>query len=40
VIRALQRRLLMLAPLRARVERGEAASTPSWRHGQVIVLEG
>ena len=40
VVRALQRRLLMLAPLRARVERGE---TRRCRHdvtGQGFVLEG
>ncbi len=40
VVRALQRRLLMLAPARARMERGEV---PRCRHdvnGQVHVLEG
>ena len=39
LIRAVLRRMTLLARLRAEVERA-AASLPSWRHGQIIVLEG
>ena len=40
ILRALQRRLLMLAPLRARVERGEQHRRRHDVNGQGIVLEG
>ncbi len=33
------RRMALLARLRAEVEQG-SSSPPSWRHGQVLVLEG
>ena len=40
VVRALQRRLLMLAPARARIERGESRRRRHDVNGQVLVLEG
>ncbi len=40
VVRSLQRRLLMLAPARARVERGERLDAVMTSMGKVVVLEG